>query len=416
MIGSLRRLGEDRRSSLRRRARGPRGSARDRSRTRPDAKILVTLAERPHPFPSRTRKLSSPAPKILRGQPFGKIGRRQDFCVSGGRSRFRRAPDRSIGDLGCPADAREPSRAQPRRRDVAHRDGPAAVCPYLVSADGAWRAAVPTREHRCAAVAPARAHSRAENQAACASRRHPAPEHARAAAGRRVAAHVRCRRSSPRRHQAWRSRRPGLRSAPLVLERAEPVLLDRRPGVPRPCAAVRLGRRARGRPRDRRARRQSGGRPRRPPARGASSGASAVARAAPLAPARGPPASSAARRRRPGSDPAARRDGRPSPRVRRARPRADRRRTARRTPPPRPTRHHRAPARRPATYSRQERRHALRHREAVRDDGPDPPGPQRHPGPAPAADRPDPQAPEAHRRQPQAARPSVTSGSRGSRT
>jgi hypothetical protein len=46
-------------------------------------RILVTLAERPYPFPSRTRKSSSPAPKILRGQPFGKIGRRQDFCVSG---------------------------------------------------------------------------------------------------------------------------------------------------------------------------------------------------------------------------------------------------------------------------------------------------------------------------------------------
>ncbi len=41
-------------------------------------RILVTPAERPHPFPSRTRKLSSPAPKILRGQPLGKIGRRQD--------------------------------------------------------------------------------------------------------------------------------------------------------------------------------------------------------------------------------------------------------------------------------------------------------------------------------------------------
>jgi hypothetical protein len=40
----------------------------------------VTPAERPHPFPSRTRKLSSPAPKILRGQPFGKIGRRRDFA------------------------------------------------------------------------------------------------------------------------------------------------------------------------------------------------------------------------------------------------------------------------------------------------------------------------------------------------
>src|SRR3989304_6209112 len=53
-----------------------------RCRTVQTQEILVTLAERPHPFPSRTRKLSSPAPKILRGQPFGKIGRRQDFCVS----------------------------------------------------------------------------------------------------------------------------------------------------------------------------------------------------------------------------------------------------------------------------------------------------------------------------------------------
>ena len=44
--------------------------------------IPVTLAERPHPFPSRTRKLSSPAPKILRGQPFGKIGRRRDCCFN----------------------------------------------------------------------------------------------------------------------------------------------------------------------------------------------------------------------------------------------------------------------------------------------------------------------------------------------
>ena len=70
---------------------------------------LVTLAERPHPFPSRTRKLSSPAPKILRGQPFGKIGRRQGFCVnspsrrsapSHGRRRFAltslRSPARSL--------------------------------------------------------------------------------------------------------------------------------------------------------------------------------------------------------------------------------------------------------------------------------------------------------------------------------
>src|SRR6478609_4167847 len=58
--------------------------------------IPVTLAERPHPFPSRTRKLSSPAPKILRGQPFGKIGRRRDFCVRAearcGHTAVRRDP------------------------------------------------------------------------------------------------------------------------------------------------------------------------------------------------------------------------------------------------------------------------------------------------------------------------------------
>jgi hypothetical protein len=37
----------------------------------------VTIAERPHPFPSRTRKLSSPAPMVLRGRPLGRVGRCQ---------------------------------------------------------------------------------------------------------------------------------------------------------------------------------------------------------------------------------------------------------------------------------------------------------------------------------------------------
>ena len=49
--------------------------------------ILVTLAERPYPFPSRTRKSSSPAPKILRGQPLGKIGRRRGLLRCPGESR-----------------------------------------------------------------------------------------------------------------------------------------------------------------------------------------------------------------------------------------------------------------------------------------------------------------------------------------
>jgi hypothetical protein len=56
--------------------------------------ILVTPAERPYPFPSRTRKSSSPAPKILRGQPLGKIGRRR------GLLRFRRGADRPGALIG----------------------------------------------------------------------------------------------------------------------------------------------------------------------------------------------------------------------------------------------------------------------------------------------------------------------------
>jgi hypothetical protein len=71
-------------------------------------RIPVTLAERPHPFPSRTRKLSSPAPKILRGQPFGKIGRRRDFCVSGEQSQTADRAPRSGGlacrPVSCPHD------------------------------------------------------------------------------------------------------------------------------------------------------------------------------------------------------------------------------------------------------------------------------------------------------------------------
>ena len=70
--------------------------------------IPVTLAERPHPFPSRTRKLSSPAPKILRGQPFGKIGRRRDFCVFGEESepayRARRSGGLACRPVSCPHD------------------------------------------------------------------------------------------------------------------------------------------------------------------------------------------------------------------------------------------------------------------------------------------------------------------------
>jgi LysM repeat protein len=121
--------------------------------------IPVTLAERPHPFPSRTRKLSSPAPKILRGQPFGKIGRRRGCCfngLSGGGSSELRGILLQMSDpgdaphTGPEAASRAASRSA-RRRDA---DAVTAVCPLLVSDDASWRSAYASRDHRCWAVRP----------------------------------------------------------------------------------------------------------------------------------------------------------------------------------------------------------------------------------------------------------------------
>src|SRR5438874_6838781 len=61
----------------------------------PELKFPVVIERRSHPFPFRTRQLSSASPMILRGQLRGKVGRRRDnmkgprgnsrafsFCVS----------------------------------------------------------------------------------------------------------------------------------------------------------------------------------------------------------------------------------------------------------------------------------------------------------------------------------------------
>ena len=39
----------------------------------------VVIAAKSHPIPSRTRKLSSPAPMVLQGRPCGRVGRRRIF-------------------------------------------------------------------------------------------------------------------------------------------------------------------------------------------------------------------------------------------------------------------------------------------------------------------------------------------------
>ena len=169
----------DRRSNHRR-PRRPSGRARPQPNNIQTQRILVTLAERPYPFPSRTRKLSSPAPKILRGQPFGKIGRRQDFCVSGDLSpsprrrptagRCAAMPSAILGAMtvaaGCPsrpdAPPSAPTRRPPDRRPDAACRGPprspaiaarsARTCSRPTARGGARP---PSRDHRCGARRPA---------------------------------------------------------------------------------------------------------------------------------------------------------------------------------------------------------------------------------------------------------------------
>src|SRR5579875_3401583 len=43
----------------------------------------VAIAARKHPFPFRTRKLSSPAPMVLGGRPPGRVGRRREISMIG---------------------------------------------------------------------------------------------------------------------------------------------------------------------------------------------------------------------------------------------------------------------------------------------------------------------------------------------
>src|SRR5688572_19405132 len=43
----------------------------------------ATLPEGPHPFPSRTRKLSPPGSMVLQGRLCGRVERRRDFSLNG---------------------------------------------------------------------------------------------------------------------------------------------------------------------------------------------------------------------------------------------------------------------------------------------------------------------------------------------
>jgi hypothetical protein len=92
----------------------------------------------------------------------------------------------------------------------------AAVCPYLLSADGRWRASTPAREHRCTVVTPPAVLAAEKQRRLCLS-----PEHvgcstylaALAATDQTVDGDARGSTLDPSRHV-----RPVARTAPLLLD------------------------------------------------------------------------------------------------------------------------------------------------------------------------------------------------------
>jgi hypothetical protein len=119
--------------------------------------------------------------------------------------------------------------------DMSARDAVGGACPYLVSSGGSWRAANPSRDHRCGAMDPPTPQSTDKQRMHCLSVDHvecPTFRAARAARTATLAAG-----SDPRLVDAAdRRRRPLARTAPILLEPPRLVdqvvrlQLDRAPG------------------------------------------------------------------------------------------------------------------------------------------------------------------------------------------
>ncbi len=100
-------------------------------------KFPVAISKRPHPIPSRTRKLSSSEPMVLHGKPCGRVGRCREILRSRqGRTKARSRkwsgffalwPDatakKPAGRLGVPSRG-DPSELGGAASDVAERCRP----------------------------------------------------------------------------------------------------------------------------------------------------------------------------------------------------------------------------------------------------------------------------------------------------
>ncbi len=88
----------------------------------------------------------------------------------------------------------------------------AAICPYLLAADGGWRASTPASEHRCTAVTPATVLAPEKQRRLCLVAEHQGCSTYAAASGVSIADGVPA--TGRRRHG-----RPVARTAPVVLDR-----------------------------------------------------------------------------------------------------------------------------------------------------------------------------------------------------
>lgn len=144
------------------------------------------------------------------------------------------APDTTdVAPRAAPSPSPEPAGSAGPTRTGA--EATAATCPYLESADGAWRMSAPSRDHRCVAVDPPAAQPADKQRRHCLSADHvdcPLYRAARTARATSLAAGA----DPALVTSADRRRRPLARTAPILLEpprlvdRAMRLQLERAPG------------------------------------------------------------------------------------------------------------------------------------------------------------------------------------------
>ncbi len=144
-------------------------------------------------------------------------------------------PRKEVEPGGRPDAAAHPERDARASPGLSARDTVLATCPYLISAGGAWRMSVPSRDHRCAAVDPPAPQVTDKQRRHCLSADHIECPMFRAARSTRISALA--GGSDPELvEQADRRRRPLARTAPILLEpqrlmdKAVRIQFDRAPG------------------------------------------------------------------------------------------------------------------------------------------------------------------------------------------